>query len=266
MYLTRAYTAKIIPIPSRVQPKASRDPKAATILPTVSSSGAQSEIFDDSKAITKAKRAIALFSYEPVEPNELRLLEGDTITGIDMLDLDWWAGENHGVRGLFPQNYVELIEDNDRAYAETPHVRIPDAVVLWNHNPKTKGGLRLTERDLITNITHIDVIWWLGKDPRGVYGHFPNRIVELISTNPNAPPLNIKTIRAMWDFKRREENELDFKKGDRFTVINVPSPDWWIGQNSEGAVGLIPSNHVQVDVFPGVSPAAEAFSEGSDGG
>jgi len=57
------------------------------------------------------KRAIAQFDYEKAEENELELHEGEEVTNIEMVDEDWWMGENsRGEKGLFPSNYVELVE------------------------------------------------------------------------------------------------------------------------------------------------------------
>jgi drebrin-like protein len=48
------------------------------------------------------------------EDNEIELKEGEYVTNIDMVDEDWWMGENaKGQTGLFPSNYVELVEDGD---------------------------------------------------------------------------------------------------------------------------------------------------------
>jgi drebrin-like protein len=48
------------------------------------------------------------------EDNEIELKEGEYVTNIDMVDEDWWMGENaRGQSGLFPSNYVELVKDND---------------------------------------------------------------------------------------------------------------------------------------------------------
>ena len=59
------------------------------------------------------KRAIAQYDYEKAEPNELELREGEEILNIDMVDDDWWMGENsQGESGLFPSNYVELLPDD----------------------------------------------------------------------------------------------------------------------------------------------------------
>ncbi len=57
------------------------------------------------------KEAIAQFDYEKAEDNELELRDGEKITNIDMVDEDWWMGQNsRGETGLFPANYVELVE------------------------------------------------------------------------------------------------------------------------------------------------------------
>jgi hypothetical protein len=161
------------------------------------------------------------------------MVEGDTITEIGILNKHWWAGRNRGIRGLFPRNHVGLIEDDDQAPPETLGVKMPDAVVLWNRNPIKAAQLRLTKGDLITNTTSIGKNTWMGENPRGVSGNFPSRSVELISTDPNAPPVNFKKVVALRDYKQREENELQFKTREWITVLNVPDPDWWSGSVDE---------------------------------
>ena len=66
------------------------------------------------------KRALVNFDYEKAEDNELELKEGEYITDIEMVDEDWWMGQNpRGETGLFPSNYVELIDgDGDHASHE----------------------------------------------------------------------------------------------------------------------------------------------------
>jgi hypothetical protein len=58
------------------------------------------------------KRAVVQYDYEKAEDNEIELKEGEYVTNIDMVDDDWWMGQNaQGETGLFPSNYVELVED-----------------------------------------------------------------------------------------------------------------------------------------------------------
>ncbi|KAI4087169.1 MAG: hypothetical protein LQ344_006964 [Seirophora lacunosa] len=67
------------------------------------------------------KRALVQYDYEKAEDNELELKEGEYVTNIDMVDEDWWMGENpRGDVGLFPSNYVELVADEERGTAAAP--------------------------------------------------------------------------------------------------------------------------------------------------
>ena len=68
------------------------------------------------------KRALVQYDYEKAEDNELELKEGEYVTNIDMVDDDWWMGQNsRGETGLFPSNYVELIEGNGDEGGQTSH-------------------------------------------------------------------------------------------------------------------------------------------------
>ena len=68
------------------------------------------------------KRALVQYDYEKAEDNELELKEGEYVTNIDMVDDDWWMGQNsRGETGLFPSNYVELMEGNGDEGGQTSH-------------------------------------------------------------------------------------------------------------------------------------------------
>ena len=68
------------------------------------------------------KRAIVQYDYEKAEDNELELKEGEYVANIEMVDDDWWMGQNsQGETGLFPSNYVELVESDDHASKQTAH-------------------------------------------------------------------------------------------------------------------------------------------------
>lgn len=56
--------------------------------------------------------AIAEYDNEAEEHNELAFKEGDKIVNIVFVDDDWWLGEleKTGEKGLFPSNYVQLVE------------------------------------------------------------------------------------------------------------------------------------------------------------
>lgn len=77
------------------------------------------------------KRALIQYDYEKAEDNEIELVEGQYVTNIEMVDEDWWMGTNSkGEVGLFPSNYVELVdddEDDDRGAAPAPPPPAPVA-------------------------------------------------------------------------------------------------------------------------------------------
>ncbi|KAF9917155.1 hypothetical protein BX616_001796 [Lobosporangium transversale] len=58
--------------------------------------------------------AIVLYSYDKAEENEMTLYEGEIIRNVMELDVGWWSGESEdGTRsGLFPSNYVEIIDQS----------------------------------------------------------------------------------------------------------------------------------------------------------
>jgi len=66
-------------------------------------------------------RAVVQYDYEKAEDNELELREGEYVTNIEMVDDDWWMGTNaQGESGLFPSNYVELVEEDEGPAAQQP--------------------------------------------------------------------------------------------------------------------------------------------------
>ena len=63
-------------------------------------------------------RALVQYDYDKAEDNEIELKEGEFVTDIEMVDNDWWLGVNsRGQHGLFPSNYVEVVEADEQAQA-----------------------------------------------------------------------------------------------------------------------------------------------------
>ncbi|KAL5410318.1 hypothetical protein PMIN03_005497 [Paraphaeosphaeria minitans] len=148
------------------------------------------------------KRAVAQYDYERAEENELELHEGELVTDIDMVDEDWWMGTNsRGEQGLFPSNYVELVEDNGDYAAgagappplpthpgaeEEPPAGPPQpaggsgatAVAIYEYQAAEDNELSFPEDATITNIEFPDEDWWLGTYG-GKSGLFPANYVQI---------------------------------------------------------------------------------------
>uniref|UniRef100_A0A8C8YU59 Hematopoietic lineage cell-specific protein n=1 Tax=Prolemur simus TaxID=1328070 RepID=A0A8C8YU59_PROSS len=54
--------------------------------------------------------AVALYDYQGEGSDELSFDPDDVITDIEMVDEGWWRGRCHGHFGLFPANYVKLLQ------------------------------------------------------------------------------------------------------------------------------------------------------------
>ncbi|KAK2857297.1 hypothetical protein FQN49_004841 [Arthroderma sp. PD_2] len=147
-------------------------------------------------------QAIAQYDYEKAEDNEIELREGEHITNIDMVDEDWWLGVNSsGEAGLFPRNYVELVEGDAAeeaappapahpAYEEPAAAQAPPppaapvaaeqhtATALYDYEAAEDNELTFPEDAKITNVEFPDEDWWTG-EYMGKVGLFPANYVQL---------------------------------------------------------------------------------------
>ncbi|KAG0246941.1 hypothetical protein BGX31_005429 [Mortierella sp. GBA43] len=147
--------------------------------------------------------AIVLYQYDKSEENEMSLIEGEIIRNITELDVGWWSGESEdGTRsGLFPANYVEIIEDTGAAPAqhhqeqeneptslhhahEQPHgahdeAQGPSALALYDYQAAEPNEISFEEGETITEIEFVSDDWWNGKNRNGGIGLFPANYVQL---------------------------------------------------------------------------------------
>ncbi|KAF2435834.1 hypothetical protein EJ08DRAFT_645518 [Tothia fuscella] len=145
-------------------------------------------------AATSGKRALISYDYEKAEDNELELREGDYVTNIEMVDEDWWMGQNsQGETGLFPSNYVEIVEDEEPARAPAPAPSAPQsapapaaaptsggktATAQYDYEAAEDNELSFPDGATIKNIEFPDDDWWFG-EYGGKTGLFPANYVEL---------------------------------------------------------------------------------------
>lgn len=100
-----------------------------------------------------------------------------------MVDEGWWSGRNPaGQTGLFPSNYVELIEhDASTSASAAPAVSTAAshgdnglcATAIYEYEVAEEGEIGFAEGETIEEIEQIDEGWWKGKNARGEEGLFP---------------------------------------------------------------------------------------------
>jgi len=82
--------------------------------PDVTSGGGAGGGGGTSKTAEYGTCAVALYDYQAADDTEISFDPGQVITHIDKIDPGWWQGLSPaGVYGLFPSNYVELIDPKD---------------------------------------------------------------------------------------------------------------------------------------------------------
>ncbi|KAK4154016.1 hypothetical protein C8A00DRAFT_14831 [Chaetomidium leptoderma] len=144
---------------------------------------------------TGGKKALIQYDYERAEDNEIELREGDYVTNIEMVDDDWWMGTNaQGESGLFPSNYVELVDEDEEAAAPQPPAPAPvaqreepepaaagpTATAQFDYEAAEDNELSFPEGATITDLDFPDEDWWFGHYG-GASGLFPANYVQVDS-------------------------------------------------------------------------------------
>ncbi|KAI9652507.1 MAG: hypothetical protein M1829_001523 [Trizodia sp. TS-e1964] len=141
----------------------------------------------------RGRYALVVYDYEKDEDNELALQEGEHIKNIDIVDESWWMGENsRGETGLFPSNYVELLENEEEIANTTNEVETPSpnsapdgikvtarsATAIYDYQAAEGNELSFPEGAKITSVEFPDEDWWSGEHG-GKLGLFPANYVQL---------------------------------------------------------------------------------------
>lgn len=187
------------------------DPRAAAAAVAAAASEAITHTTDVQTDDVGGKRALIQYDYAKAEDNEIELREGEYVTNIQMVDDDWWMGTNsQGESGLFPSNYVELVDEDDDGDADVPLAPAPAPAPTTTSAPTAAPAA----------------------------GAAAPSQSQATSDGPTAT--------AQFDYEAAEDNELSFPEGAKVTNLEFPDDDWWFG-HYQGASGLFPANYVTLD-------------------
>uniref|UniRef100_A0A671K2T1 SH3 domain-containing protein 19-like n=1 Tax=Sinocyclocheilus anshuiensis TaxID=1608454 RepID=A0A671K2T1_9TELE len=154
----------------------------------------------------RGPRCVARFDFEGEQSDELSFSEGDEIRLKEYVGEEWARGEVNGHVGIFPLNFVEVLEDlppvpvqksvpNKIALpgmAGSPNTRMSYkatkvesngeewAVALYDFTAETEEDLPFQQGDRILVTAHIDDEWWSGRI-NGREGFFPKAFVEIVT-------------------------------------------------------------------------------------
>ncbi|XP_051558433.1 SH3 domain-containing protein 19 [Myxocyprinus asiaticus] len=149
-------------------------------------------------------RCVARFDFEGEQSNELSFSEGDVIRLKEYVGEEWAHGEVNGQVGIFPLNFVEVVEDLPPAPVHKSalnKITLPGmaasptkqmffkaseaasnclewAVALYDFTAETEDDLPFQQGDRILVTAHIDDEWWSGR-LNGREGFFPKAFVKI---------------------------------------------------------------------------------------
>ncbi|KAM8971128.1 SH3 domain-containing protein 19 isoform X2 [Sarcophilus harrisii] len=218
-------------------------------------------------------RCVARFEYIGDQKDELSFSEGEMILLKEYINDEWARGERNGKTGIFPLNFVEIIEDlsdqitnmaatsskrtpqNTRSNASGSHLQKDHCSGDWcealhDFTAETNEDLPFKKGDRILIIEHLDSDWYRGR-LNNTEGIFPAVFVQpclgSIAESKLIPASGQKKekAKALYDFHGENEDELSFKAGDIITELESVDEDWMSGERA-GKSGIFPKNYIQV--------------------
>ncbi|XP_033741607.1 SH3 domain-containing kinase-binding protein 1-like isoform X3 [Pecten maximus] len=157
------------------------------------------------------------FEYAAEQEDELNIKVGDIIKNVTMSEGGWWEGELNGKVGMFPDNFVKVIEKpKPTKVKEDP----PPAV----RKDKQRGA---SVRELASKIKD-DVHVGIGAPKKK-------------EAQPNAKR---KRAKVVFSYEPENEDELKLEVGDIVDVLKQEEEGWWEG-SLNGKVGMFPSNFAE---------------------
>ncbi|KAJ4944890.1 hypothetical protein JOQ06_013429 [Pogonophryne albipinna] len=225
-------------------------------------------------ATVSGPRCVARFDFEGESGQELSFSEGDVIQLKAYLGEDWAQGQIGNTTGVFPLNFVEVVEDlppppsqqkrqsirialpgmaaspsKDLDVAKPAQVSQPGeewVVALYDFDGKTEGELSFQLGDSILISWHVDAEWSCGRID-GREGMFPRAFVESSSgpQSSNNQQSGASRARALFNFASDCDEELSLQAGDIITGLESVDDEWFLG-DLRGKRALAPKNYLQV--------------------
>ncbi|XP_049900669.1 SH3 domain-containing protein 19 isoform X3 [Epinephelus moara] len=221
-------------------------------------------------ATVSGPRCVARFDFEGENSDELTFSEGDVIQLKAYIGQEWARGQRGALTGIFPLNFVEVIEDlppqPSQQKRQSIRIALPGmvasptvqpevtkpaqvsqsgvewAVALYDYTGNSEDDLSFQQGDRILISQHIDAEWSRGR-LNGREGMFPRAFVESSAAGQQAAA-GVRG-RALFSFTSNCDEELSLQVGDIITDLESIDDEWFLG-DLRGKRALVPKNYVQV--------------------
>ncbi|KAG7272100.1 hypothetical protein CRUP_008280 [Coryphaenoides rupestris] len=196
--------------------------------------------------------ALAKYDYDASSANELSFRKGDIIKILSSSEM-WYTAEMRGQEGF---------ENASRSFAEELLINKSLGYFLIRGCQSSPGDFSISVRHE-GDVQHFKVI----KDHKGHYFLWEvkftsfNKLVDYYKTNSiskqrhiflkdgineadSRSPVTVhrRLVRALYDFKVEEDDELGFCEGDLIEVVDDSHALWWKGRLDQKC-GLFPANY-----------------------
>nr|XP_022293722.1 SH3 domain-containing kinase-binding protein 1-like isoform X11 [Crassostrea virginica] len=190
----------------------------------------------------KRKKAKVLFDYEPENEDELKIEVGDIVEVIKQEEEGWWEGVLNGKTGVFPSNFVEVIEEgepNDAVDSHPPAEEKPESkgkkVMGVGLGNIFEGGPIKLRSTAATAKRPVEK-----PDPKPIATEEP----PVLKREKPAP---VEKAVVRYSYSADNEDELNLKENDIIVILDKDLEDagWWKGEIN-GKIGVFPDNFVEL--------------------
>ncbi|KAG7221921.1 hypothetical protein INR49_016947 [Caranx melampygus] len=162
-------------------------------------------------------RCMARFDFEGEHSDELSFSEGDVIHLKEYIGQEWARGQVGSSTGIFPLNFVEVIEDLPPPLSQTQMQTQPGKVALPGMVPESTKTKSLS---------------------------FFSFCAHLFSTRKLAPQSKVAWVVALYDYAGKSEEDLSFQQGDCILITQRINDEWSCGRLN-GREGMFPTAFVE---------------------
>ncbi|XP_069129126.1 SH3 domain-containing kinase-binding protein 1-like isoform X1 [Argopecten irradians] len=159
------------------------------------------------------------FEYAAEQEDELNIKVGDIIKNVTMSEGGWWEGELNSKVGMFPDNFVKVIEKPKPTKVKEDQPAAPKKDIN-----KHRGA---SVRELASKI----------KDDVHVGMGAPKKKETQQNTKR-------KKAKVVFSYEPENADELKLEVGNIVEVLKQEEEGWWEG-SLDGKVGVFPSNFVE---------------------
>ncbi|ODN00326.1 SH3 domain-containing kinase-binding protein 1 [Orchesella cincta] len=171
------------------------------------------------------------FDYVAQEPDELTIKKGEIIKNVVSKMDGWFEGTLRGKTGVFPDNFVKLVEkpipeplEKSGKPSEVVVLRNnPNSArrvrVLFSYSPEQEDELALDVGDVLEFIEEVEEGWWRGR-LKGKEGIFPSNFVSEVEAPKTNGSIDVK---KPDDTKQKDVSRASHPKGIPDVVPSSPN-------------------------------------------